>query len=109
MRRRSMTSMNQSDLQAWLNRYVEAWRTNDREQVESLFTEDAAYRYRPYGGDSHANNGREAIVAAWLEDSGSAGQLGGELYALRGRWRSRGGGGHESLLRHRQGAGPDLP
>lgn len=69
MRRRSMTSMNQSDLQAWLNRYVEAWRTNDRELVESLFTEDAAYRYRPYGGDSHANNGREAIVAAWLEEA----------------------------------------
>ena len=64
-----MTTMNKADVQGWLNRYVEAWRTSDREQVESLFTEDATYRYHPYGDDSHANNGREAIVAAWLEEA----------------------------------------
>ena len=64
-----MKAMNHTDLQAWLDRYVEAWKTNDRGQVESLFTEHAAYRYRPYGGDTHANHGREAIVAAWLEET----------------------------------------
>lgn len=64
-----MTTMDKADVQAWLNRYVEAWRTNDREQVESLFSEDATYRYHPYGDDSHASNGRDAIVAAWLEDA----------------------------------------
>jgi len=60
--------MNRSDLQGWLNRYVDAWRTDDAEQVASLFTDDAVYRYRPYGGDAHAVTGRDAIVAAWLEE-----------------------------------------
>lgn len=60
--------MDRTDVQAWLDRYVEAWRTNDRGQIESLFTGDAEYRYRPYGGDAHATRGREAIVEAWLED-----------------------------------------
>jgi ketosteroid isomerase-like protein len=56
------------DLQRWLDRYVEAWRTNDPAQVGDLFTEDAVYRYRPYGGDEHAAVGREAIIQAWLEE-----------------------------------------
>ena len=60
--------MNKTDVQAWLDRYIEAWRTHDRAQVEALFTEDAEYRYRPYGGDAHADQGREAIVEGWLED-----------------------------------------
>jgi hypothetical protein len=60
--------MNRTDVQAWLDRYVEAWRSNDAALIEPLFTEDAVYRYRPYGGDERASNGRDAIVAAWLED-----------------------------------------
>lgn len=58
--------MNPTDLRAWLDRYVAAWRTDDAEQVASLFTDDAVYRYRPYGGDTHAVRGRDTIVAAWL-------------------------------------------
>lgn len=61
--------MNKTDVQAWLDRYVEAWRTHDRADIESLFTEDASYRYRPYGGDDAGARGREAIVDAWLEDT----------------------------------------
>ena len=38
-----MRSMNRSDVQVWLGRYVEAWRSNDRATIESLFTEDAVY------------------------------------------------------------------
>jgi uncharacterized protein (TIGR02246 family) len=60
--------MNAPELQAWLDRYVEAWRTNDAQEVADLFTDDATYRYRPYGGDEHASVGRVAIVAAWLEE-----------------------------------------
>lgn len=60
--------MNRADVQAWLDRYVEAWRTNDPVQVTALFTPDAVYRYRPYGGDAHAISGRDAIVQAWLEE-----------------------------------------
>ena len=61
--------MTHADLQDWLDRYVVAWRANQREPIEELFTEDAVYRYRPYGDDEHANHGREAIIEAWLEDT----------------------------------------
>ena len=78
--------MNRTDLQAWLDRYVEAWRTDDAEQVAALFTDDAVYRYRPYGGDAHAVSGREAIVAAWLEEGDPPGswEAGYEPWAIDG-------------------------
>jgi ketosteroid isomerase-like protein len=60
--------MTHADLQDWLDRYVIAWRANRREPIERLFTEDAVYRYRPYGGDEHATTGRDAIVGAWLAE-----------------------------------------
>ena len=60
--------MTPNDVQGWLDRYIEAWRTNDRGKVEALFTEDATYRYRPYGGDQHAAIGRDAILESWLEE-----------------------------------------
>jgi hypothetical protein len=63
-----MTSMNRSDVQSWLDRYVSAWRTNDPGTIESLFTEDAIYGYRPWDSDQRTVRGREAIVASWLEE-----------------------------------------
>jgi SnoaL-like domain len=60
--------MNRSDLQAWLDRYVAAWRANEPDPISELFTEDAVYRWRPYGGDDHAVRGRDAIVDSWLEE-----------------------------------------
>jgi ketosteroid isomerase-like protein len=60
--------MERTDVQAWLDRYVEAWRTNDRGQIGDLFADDAVYRYRPYGGDARAAIGLEAIVEAWLDE-----------------------------------------
>jgi uncharacterized protein (TIGR02246 family) len=59
--------MNRDDVQAWLDRYVHAWRSNDAADVAALFTEDAVYRYRPYGGNETAATGRDAIVQSWLE------------------------------------------
>lgn len=57
--------MNRSDLQAWLDRYVEAWRANERGPIEALFTDDVVYRWRPY--TSHeAAHGIDAVVDAWL-------------------------------------------
>lgn len=60
--------MTHDDVQSWLDRYVEAWRSNDPADIGALFTDDAVYRYRPYGGDAHATTGRDAIVEAWLEE-----------------------------------------
>jgi uncharacterized protein (TIGR02246 family) len=57
--------MNRSDVQAWLDRYVEAWRANDATTIMALFSDDATYRYRPYGDDGL--RGAQAIADSWLE------------------------------------------
>jgi len=51
--------------QAWLDRYMAAWRSNDPAEIGDLFSEHAVYRYRP---TDEPVTGRAAIVASWLED-----------------------------------------
>jgi hypothetical protein len=65
--------MNRSDVQAWLDRYVEAWRSNDRSLIESLFTDDAVYGYRPWDSERHTVRGREAIAGSWLDEPDAPG------------------------------------
>ena len=60
--------MNRTDVQTWLDRYVEAWRANEAGPIEALFTDDAVYSYRPWDSDEHTMRGRDAIVASWLEE-----------------------------------------
>jgi ketosteroid isomerase-like protein len=57
--------------QAWLDAYVEAWRTYDRDAIARLFSADATYAYHPY--DDEPLRGRDAIVASWLEEPDAAG------------------------------------
>jgi ketosteroid isomerase-like protein len=64
--------MDRTAAQAWLDAYVEAWKTYDREQVEALFAEDATYRYHPYDPEDEVLRGRDAVVNGWLEPDGSA-------------------------------------
>jgi hypothetical protein len=52
------------DVQAWLDRYIEAWRSLDPGAIGDLFSEDASYRWNPF---DEPTRGREAIVRAWLE------------------------------------------
>src|SRR5688572_23184699 len=56
------------DAADWARRYFDAWKTNDRELVESLFTEDAVYYYGPFRPPAR---GRAEIARRWVE-SGSA-------------------------------------
>lgn len=49
----------------WAARYFEAWKSNDRAMVESLFTEDAVYYYGPFRPPA---TGREEIVQRWIEN-----------------------------------------
>jgi len=49
----------------WLADYREAWRSYDPSAIGALFSEDASYRYHPY---DEPLQGREAIVASWLEE-----------------------------------------
>lgn len=78
--------MDRSAVQDWLDRYVTAWRANQSEPIEALFTEDAVYGYRPWDGDDHTIRGRDAIVASWLEepDEPAAWDAHYEPYAVEG-------------------------
>lgn len=61
--------MTHADVQAWLDRYVDAWRTYDQAAVEGLFAEHAEYRYHPWDDPVV---GRAAVVHDWLNPGGSA-------------------------------------
>lgn len=50
----------------WLNAYVDAWKTYDPQAIGNLFAEDATYAYSPF--EENPIRGRDAIVAAWLDN-----------------------------------------
>lgn len=60
--------MTRDEVQAWLDAYVEAWRTYDPAAIAALFTEDATYAYHPWDEGDEVVRGRDAIVADWLEE-----------------------------------------
>jgi ketosteroid isomerase-like protein len=49
-------------LQAWTDRYVEAWRSGDADAIGSIFAPDARYFTHPF---RQPREGREAIVQNW--------------------------------------------
>jgi len=55
--------MNHDDVQAWLDHYVEAWRTYDPRLIGDLFSDDVEYRFVPW---DEPTRGRQAVVEAWL-------------------------------------------
>jgi ketosteroid isomerase-like protein len=66
-------TVTRDDVRAWLNAYVEAWRTYDPAAIGALFTEDATYAYHPWNGEDDLVRGRDAIVANWLEEQDKRG------------------------------------
>jgi ketosteroid isomerase-like protein len=62
--------MNKESLAAWLDRYVEAWKSYEPQAIGNLFTEDATYRFQPWG---EPLAGRDAIVANWLKSPDAPG------------------------------------
>jgi hypothetical protein len=54
----------------WLQAYVEAWKSYDREQIGALFAGGVKYRYHPYDDPVE---GREAVVESWLGEGEHAG------------------------------------
>lgn len=75
--------MTRTDFENWLEAYRQAWRTDDPDQIGALFAEDATYAPWPFGKPWQ---GREAIVAKWVErgDSKAAWQFESELLAVDG-------------------------
>ena len=63
--------MNHDDVQAWLDRYGEAWQTYEPDAIRDLFSADAEYRYHAW---DEPLVGREAIVADWLSPDGNPGE-----------------------------------
>ena len=63
-------TLDRAAFQAWLDRYVDAWRSYDAAAIGALFAPDAEYRYHP---KDDPVRGRDAIVADWLEDRDDAG------------------------------------
>lgn len=61
--------MTHAEVQAWLDRYVEAWKSYDESAIAALFAENVEYRYQPWG---EPTVGREEIVHDWLNPGGSA-------------------------------------
>ena len=55
--------MDRAQVQRWLDDYVEAWKTYDRDRIAALFAEDVSVRYHPYDPPII---GREAVVESWL-------------------------------------------
>ena len=58
--------MDRAQAQAWLDDYVSAWKSYERDEIAALFAEDVAYRYHPY---DEPLVGRDAVVDSWLGES----------------------------------------
>ena len=67
--------MDEQSFQRWLDAYVEAWRSYDRDAIGELFSDDAEYRWHPW---DEPTRGREAIVSGWLEEPDAPGSWAAE-------------------------------
>jgi hypothetical protein len=56
--------MQREHFENWIQGYLKAWKTNEREDIEALFAEDATYLTQSF---REPWKGREAIVEGWLE------------------------------------------
>jgi ketosteroid isomerase-like protein len=58
--------IDRAGVDGWLDDYVAAWKSYDREAIGALFAEDVEYRYHPY---DEPVRGRDSVVAAWREEA----------------------------------------
>jgi hypothetical protein len=61
--------VNHDSAQAWLDRYVAAWKSYDADEIASLFSEDVRYRFYSYASWIE---GRDAVVSSWLAENTDA-------------------------------------
>ena len=75
--------MTRDDVGRWLDRYAEAWRTYDPDEIRSLFSADAELYDHPWEAPIV---GPDAIVEDWLADRDEAGTYEGryEPWAVDG-------------------------
>jgi ketosteroid isomerase-like protein len=85
--------MTREEVTQWLARYVDAWRSYDREQIGKLFAEDAEYRFYPY---EEPKRGREAIVEGWFEGKDEPGTFEAEYHPVAVEGQAAVAVGHSS-------------
>jgi hypothetical protein len=71
--------MTHDQLQAWLDRYVEAWKTYDPAKIAALFSEDISYRYHP---NDEPEVGRDLLVSNWLDTRDEEGTYDAEYHPV---------------------------
>jgi ketosteroid isomerase-like protein len=54
--------MDRNDVNRWLDAYVSAWKSYDRDEIAALFSDDVEYRYHPY---DEPIRGRDDVVESW--------------------------------------------
>ena len=100
-------ALDEATVDGWLRRYVDAWRTNAPDDIRSLFTNYATYRYKPWGSPLV---GAEAIVADWLKTPDEPGSweasykcdmIAGERAIAIGRTTYADGGSYSNLFQLR--------
>ena len=64
--------MTREDVDRWLDRYLAAWQSYDRDAIGDLFAVNAAYRYHPY---DKPVVGRDAIVESGFEEPDEPGSF----------------------------------
>jgi len=73
--------MDRDDVMRWVAGYERAWRESDRLAVDTLFTEDAAYRASPY---EPSGIGLNAIKEFWANDAGRTFVMDARVVAVDG-------------------------
>ena len=64
--------MRREDVSRWLERYVAAWKSGERGEIETLFGKDARYRYHSF---DEPLVGQAAIADSWLDDPDEPGSF----------------------------------
>ncbi len=64
--------MTENDVRTWMEGYIKAWNSNDREDIGSLFTNKGNYFTAPY---RQPWSGRENIIDGWLDRKDEPGEF----------------------------------
>ena len=71
--------IDKTSVTAWLEAYVQAWKSYDEKAIGELFSEDAVYIANPF---HEPICGRAAIIASWLEEPDQKGTYDGHYEPL---------------------------
>jgi hypothetical protein len=80
--------VDKAEVDRWLQAYVEAWKSYDRDQIGELFSEDVRYRYHPH--DDPVVAGRNWSGPGWARRRTPAPRPGGSpctAWSCRRTWR----------------------